>query len=387
VPIASISVGRRLRVLQPSAVEALAESLRALGLIQPITVVANPTPVRVARPRRHTTPAVDRPATTYRLVAGLHRLRAAESLGWTQIACVVVGLTEAQAELVEVDENLHRANLSVLERGEHLVHRFELLEALGLRQHRGRPSREALERGVWTTQRVADQFGISTRVVEYSMQIALALPLEVRDLVRESALANSVESLRALADAGEDQAEIAALMLQGQEFHNAQYMARHRFTACQTCGETLPSDFGSDVWHCPSCNGHANRHEVFSGRTRTHPVCPRCGARADPPARTAAADPATLNTPSTQADPQAAFAQAATQTAQSLAAAPARHPVLEAQRAVSELTSAIEHVLRLNVEELSSRIRNLHDASRSDHVNRSLRQLQDWLDAAMREVW
>ena len=74
-------------------VRELAESMEALGLLNPVTV----SPNRI-------------------LIAGLHRLEAAKSLGWTEIECNVSDLDETRAELAEIDENYVRCNLSAMEK-------------------------------------------------------------------------------------------------------------------------------------------------------------------------------------------------------------------------------------------------------------------------------
>jgi len=60
-----IDVGRRLRASRADTVAELAESIRAAGLIHPITVYETDS--------------------GYRLVAGLHRLEACRALGWAEI--------------------------------------------------------------------------------------------------------------------------------------------------------------------------------------------------------------------------------------------------------------------------------------------------------------
>ncbi len=63
------------------ALEELSTSIAALGLLNPIII------------------SKDR-----RLIAGLHRLRACEALGWKEIPAVVVQLSKVDAELAEIDE-------------------------------------------------------------------------------------------------------------------------------------------------------------------------------------------------------------------------------------------------------------------------------------------
>jgi hypothetical protein len=107
IDIADIVVpAKRLRALQPDKVNALAESMQApQGLLQAIGV----------RPY---------PAPPYCIIFGVHRLEAAKMLGWATIAATVLnGIDADQAELVEIDENLCRAELGPAEEAAHLAAR------------------------------------------------------------------------------------------------------------------------------------------------------------------------------------------------------------------------------------------------------------------------
>jgi N6-adenosine-specific RNA methylase IME4 len=102
----------RIRKLRPEVVDALVESVHERGLINPITV----------RPRD---------GAGYWLIAGLHRLMAVKKLKEKTIRAVVLtGLKADEAELVEIDENLIRADLTLAERAFHVGRRKELYEKL-----------------------------------------------------------------------------------------------------------------------------------------------------------------------------------------------------------------------------------------------------------------
>src|SRR5262249_31535186 len=87
-------------------VDAIAESIEALGLQNPISVC--------------------RDGDGYLLVAGKHRLEAVKTLGHRVIAATVI--THGNRLLWEIDENLARAELTPEEKREHLKRRKELWE-------------------------------------------------------------------------------------------------------------------------------------------------------------------------------------------------------------------------------------------------------------------
>ena len=95
VKINEIKVNPGRRPANLDGINELARSISEVGLLNPITI-----------DQEHI------------LVAGLHRLEAAKMLGWTEIECNVCTLDALQTELAEIDENVVRTELSVIEYGE-----------------------------------------------------------------------------------------------------------------------------------------------------------------------------------------------------------------------------------------------------------------------------
>ncbi|MGY3117277.1 hypothetical protein ACVWXQ_001212 [Bradyrhizobium sp. S3.14.4] len=60
------------------------------------------------------------------LVAGRHRLEAMRRLGHMWITCIALNISDVDAELTEISENLHRAELTVLQRDEQIARWIEL---------------------------------------------------------------------------------------------------------------------------------------------------------------------------------------------------------------------------------------------------------------------
>lgn len=97
VPVASVRPNpfQPRRVFDDAALEELKESLRANGLLQPIVVRAA--------------------GSSYELIAGERRWRAAEQLGWKDIGAVIKDVDDRTMLALALVENLHRDQLSALD--------------------------------------------------------------------------------------------------------------------------------------------------------------------------------------------------------------------------------------------------------------------------------
>ena len=164
-------------------VRTLVESIREVGLIQPITVTPRGT-----------------------LVAGRHRLQACKVLGWTTIPAIISDeFTEDQKDqvallwrLAGIDENLIRFELTALERAELLRDRKEIYEQLHPEAPDG-PGRRNGETVSSFTEDTAARCGLTQRTIQQDVQIAKSLTPEVKELVRDTAVADSKRELLTLA--------------------------------------------------------------------------------------------------------------------------------------------------------------------------------------------
>lgn len=108
------------RPVSAVAVDRLAESIKRIGLQTPITV-------RIVSEFVNSDGEIvgGQPV----LVAGAHRLEAVKRLGWSSVPCFVTeDESETKARLWEIAENLHRAELSTLERDEQVAEWIKLTE-------------------------------------------------------------------------------------------------------------------------------------------------------------------------------------------------------------------------------------------------------------------
>src|SRR3954468_3222711 len=118
IPIARVRIDDRLRGLNEKQVTWLVESIREIGLLNPITVwKMSGAEENMAEP-------------DYGIVAGAHRLEACKRLGHTEIAAIVVGLPDLKRQLAEVDENLAGPTLTKAERALFTKRRKDIYESL-----------------------------------------------------------------------------------------------------------------------------------------------------------------------------------------------------------------------------------------------------------------
>jgi len=192
--ISEIDIADDRRALDDAKVQALADSIREVGLINPVTV--------------------DKGGN---LIAGGHRVAACKSLGWTDIPVAVLDVDEDRAALAELDENLCRNEGTALERSEWLARRKVIYERLYPETRQGGAPGKA-GGGKAKNDNVssfaadtADKTGLSERTVQRDVRVAERLAPDVRDAIRDTEIADNKRALAALADEpAEKQRELVA---------------------------------------------------------------------------------------------------------------------------------------------------------------------------------
>lgn len=166
IKLDGIQVKPGRRAIDRAKVRELADSIKDIGMLNPITV---------------------RPDLT--LIAGAHRLEAAKLLGWAEVEVNVSHVSDAQAELAEIDENLMRNELHYIDRGKAILHRDELLIQLGHRATVGRPEiNSEIISPLKTTQDIAAEIGISKRTLLQEKQMARDILPEVQQAIKHADL-------------------------------------------------------------------------------------------------------------------------------------------------------------------------------------------------------
>lgn len=139
-----------------------------------------------------------------RLVCGLHRLIAHERLGLTEIEAIICEGDDIEAELDELEENLERKDLTVLERAVAERRQKDLYLQRNPTTKQGvagaigkhRPELQAKDLSFAAAQATS---GSGKRMVEQRIQIADALPDGLVTLLAEKPIANNHTQLLALA--------------------------------------------------------------------------------------------------------------------------------------------------------------------------------------------
>lgn len=104
IEIKRIFMRKDARATDGATVSRLAESIRELGILNPLRV----------RPVVRMVDGVEGEA--FEVTAGGHRLKAAIKVGLENVPCIVVSDDDLHAELAMIDENLMRAELSAADR-------------------------------------------------------------------------------------------------------------------------------------------------------------------------------------------------------------------------------------------------------------------------------
>lgn len=160
--LTDITVKERLRGVDSEKVERLKESILRSGLINPITVSGGV------------------------LVAGLHRLTAFKELGLEEIDCHLVDDDELLKKEIEIDENLYRNELTVLEKGK--------MEAMKKKNEEE-----------WMKRQLVIQYDTTYPVeTRYELSKLESISVEAKENIKGSVLENDKTFLMGLAELSKD---------------------------------------------------------------------------------------------------------------------------------------------------------------------------------------
>jgi hypothetical protein len=172
------------REAKPAEVKKLADSIKEIGLKHPITV---------RRGRDN----------TYVLVAGRHRLEAFRKLGEEFIPALITSMTKAEARKWEISENLHRCDLTKIERAELLSEWITITQEGVSRQVVPKPGTMGgrPESGIAAASR---ELGIGEKEAQRAVKIA-AISAEAKAAASEMGLGDNQSILLKVAAAPPEQ--------------------------------------------------------------------------------------------------------------------------------------------------------------------------------------
>lgn len=191
------------RTFDTQALEALAESIRQAGVLQPLLVVEN--------------------GARYRIVAGERRYRAARMAGLQSVPCVVRDMTEQERMEAALIENLQRENLNPIE------------EAAGIRA--------LMEECGYTQELAAKRVGRSRPAVANLLRL-LQLPESIREMVKAGELsAGHARVLAGLADESRQLALAERAVREGMSVRELEKLAAQTIEKpAKTEPKPLPSE-------------------------------------------------------------------------------------------------------------------------------------------------
>ncbi|HYG91173.1 MAG TPA: ParB N-terminal domain-containing protein [Azospirillum sp.] len=209
--VTDIIIGDRLRQIDEAHAELLAVSLQETGRLR--------QPPEVRRQKKGA-------KVIHTLIAGGHRMRAVEIVGWPVVEVEVYEGSDDETRLWEIDENLIRHELNPLDRAVFLAER----EAVYLRLHPEaahggdrksaefkRKNQVAIMAARSFAEDVREKTGLSDRTIQRAVFIASKLAPDVRAALPGTELAKKQSELVALAQLGHgEQRQALALLLNAE---------------------------------------------------------------------------------------------------------------------------------------------------------------------------
>ena len=191
-----VRVPERHRSLVPERVKSIAGSFEDIGQQMPITFYWDgDTPV---------------------LIAGRHRLEAARSLDWEHIEAVEMEVDPLTQELWEIDENLMRADLTVMERADHTNRRADIVKKRAeslIPQNEEKPAHRPSRGQGDFVKDTAAKTGRSKASVERDKRRGKKITPETMKAIKDTPAAKKGVELDALADMTPDQQKEAVKMV------------------------------------------------------------------------------------------------------------------------------------------------------------------------------
>lgn len=204
IDIDAIHIGERLREPDMARVAEISKSIAEIGLL-------NPPAVRFVE--KMTIDGVEEYNVPV-MIVGHHRILALQQLGKESVECDVYDVDPLQAELMEIAENLHRAELTALERDEQIARWIELVatkkEENVSRQPDAKPKAVKTGRPEGGVRAAARGLNISEADARRSVKVASLSPA-AKAVAREAGLSSNRSALLEAAKESEPEKQVAVL--------------------------------------------------------------------------------------------------------------------------------------------------------------------------------
>lgn len=220
INVDGIIIGDR-REVDPKTVKYLTASIKEVGLQHPITV--------------------RKVGDDVHLVAGRHRLEAVKATGAQTIQAHVVRWSKDRARMWEISENLHRAELSRIERAEQ-IEEWRALKAKGAQLAHPSANAQPHDVGVSAT---AEELGVSRREVERAREIA-SISDEAKEAAKEAGFAEKQSVLLEIAARPNDEQVAAVAEIAAARALKTEQDIKNR--AAQDVAELFATHIPPDVW-------------------------------------------------------------------------------------------------------------------------------------------
>ena len=204
IPLDQVDVGDRLRAVDEDYAQIIAASMQEDGQRTPIEV---------------RTAGAD---GLHRLIAGAHRVRAAQIAGLATVDAVMLKVSDLEAQRLEIEENLCRHELTALDRSVFLARWKGVYEELNeAARHGGRRAKGQVAKVGHLTERSIERFtavaserlGMSERVIRRANTRFEKIKADVRTRISGTWLADNGSELDLLARmTPEVQRKVVALM-------------------------------------------------------------------------------------------------------------------------------------------------------------------------------
>lgn len=221
IKIKNIEISSDRREINPNKVRELADSIKQIGLINPITV------------------RMENGLDKLSLIAGMHRLEACKLLGIDEIEAniKVKSLSDILSELIEIDENLIRNELHYTERADALVRRKEIYEELYPETKKGavnqytkvlksesddsKIKQNLPKDGIRRTDKpsfvedTSEKTGKSETVIKEELQIGRNLEIEEKEVIKKQDI-NKTEAIKLARMDSEERKPVVELFSKGE---------------------------------------------------------------------------------------------------------------------------------------------------------------------------